>query len=231
MKDHRPIGILGGTFDPVHCGHLDAAEAARTALGLAEVLLMPSHVAPHRRIQPWASAYHRFAMVALATTDRPGLSASDFELLSPGPSYTSATMDRLAGAGYNPQQLFFIAGADAFAEIATWHDYPAFLERCHFVVVTRPGFRVADLRRELSDLARYMIDVDPGGASSADVHSRKLPSIWLLDTPTNAAASTDIRHRLQTSGSLDDLIPPQVERYIQRHHLYELDPAASELHE
>jgi nicotinate-nucleotide adenylyltransferase len=127
MTVARRIGLLGGTFDPIHVGHMAAAAAARTTLQLDEVLLLTSNVPPHRP-QPAASVHHRFAMVALAAQDDERLRASDIELLAPGPSYTSATLERLHAHGYAPSQLFFIAGADAFADIATWRHYPDFLD-------------------------------------------------------------------------------------------------------
>ena len=97
MKTAARLGLLGGTFDPIHVGHLAAADAARTKLGLDRVLLLPSHVPPHRP-QPLASVHHRFAMVALAVANHAGLEASDLELTAPGPSYTAATLDRLQGS-------------------------------------------------------------------------------------------------------------------------------------
>src|SRR5574340_779134 len=139
MSDPPSIGVLGGTFDPIHVGHLDAADAARQALSLDRVLVVPASDPPHRPDDPRASVFHRFALVSLAIADRPTFLASDLELQQPGPSYTSLTLQRLASLGYEPSNLFFIVGADAFAEIATWYDYPALLDRAHFAVVTRPG--------------------------------------------------------------------------------------------
>src|SRR5438270_510618 len=115
----RRIGILGGTFDPIHCGHLDVADAAHAALGLEAVIVITSNIPPHRA-QPQASAYHRFAMTAIAVSHRAGWKADDLELLVGAPSYTSGTLDRLHARGYAPAELFFIIGADAFAEIESW---------------------------------------------------------------------------------------------------------------
>src|SRR5262245_34091585 len=119
----RRLGILGGTFDPIHYGHLDAAAAARSALSLDEILLVPASDPPHRPVDPRASGFHRFAMAALATRDIEGCRLSDLELQRSGPSYTALSLRDLHGAGWKPSQLFFILGADAFAEIASWHDY------------------------------------------------------------------------------------------------------------
>src|SRR5690349_14244009 len=134
------LGILGGTLDPVHVGHVETALAARDALALDHILLLPSRVPPHRPIQPAASAFHRFAMTALAVNGIDGLAASDFELSAPGTSYTAGTLERLQASGLAASQIFFILGVDAFAEIETWHRYPSVLDMASFVVVSRPGY-------------------------------------------------------------------------------------------
>src|SRR4051794_26707669 len=125
-------GLLGGTLDPIHVGHLDTALAARRQLGLDRVIVLPSRVPPHRSQQPSASSYHRFAMTALAIDGVDGLEASDLELCAPGPSYTADTLARYRErANLAPSQIFFITGADAFAEIETWHRYPDVLGLAH----------------------------------------------------------------------------------------------------
>src|SRR5881392_2574236 len=154
----RRLGILGGTFDPIHGGHVDAARAVESALRLTDMLIVTSHIPPHRP-QPFASPYHRFAMVALVVAEHSRWRASDLELRAAAPSYTSCTLDRLHAAGYRPTELFFIVGADAFGEIESWRDYPSIFDRAHFAVVSRPGFVVADLARRLPALAPRMIPV------------------------------------------------------------------------
>ena len=115
----RPlVGLLGGTFDPIHLGHLEAASAAARALSLDRVLLLPSRTPPHRNTEPRASVFHRFAMAALAAAER-GMSVSDLEVRREGPSYTASTLEALHRDGYAPAQLFFITGSDAFADVAT----------------------------------------------------------------------------------------------------------------
>src|SRR5688500_16675154 len=108
------IGILGGTFDPIHLGHLEAASAAAHALSLDRVLLLPSRTPPHRSTEPRASVFHRFAMAALAAADS-GMSVSDLEVRREGPSYTALTLEALHRDGFAPTQLFFISRSDVFA--------------------------------------------------------------------------------------------------------------------
>jgi nicotinate-nucleotide adenylyltransferase len=211
------IGILGGTFDPVHEGHMAAADAACRALALDRVVLMPSHQPPHRPAEPLASAFHRFAMVSLATSARPHLVASDLELGRPGPSFTSDTLGDLHRSGFQASQLFFIIGTDAFAEIAAWHDYPALLELAHFVVIARPGKSFASLHDRLPALAPRMRTVggDPDGSPDAGSCA-----IFLVDAATPDVSSTEIRDRAARRLSLAGLVAPEVERHIRKHGLY-----------
>jgi nicotinate-nucleotide adenylyltransferase len=218
MNGERLVGVLGGTFDPVHDGHLAAAAAAADALGLLDVRLVPSRQPPHRTVAPRASAYHRFAMVSLAVAGDPRLSASDVELTRSGPSFTSDTLRRLHELGLDAWQLFFITGADAFAEIATWRDYPALLDLAHFVVISRPGRALERLASRLPDLAPRM----HGVRANHDWRPGRGPTrILLLEAATPDVSSTDIRERLAGGSSLAGLVPPAVERHIRRHGLYE----------
>ncbi len=215
------IGVLGGTFDPVHHGHLDAADAARRALALTEVVLMPSRVPPHKGAPTRASACHRFAMVALASLGREGLRVSDLELRSSEPSYTSLTLQRLARGGYAPSQIFFILGSDAFAEIVHWHDYPALLRRSHFAVVARPGQPLARLRSGLPSLADRMHEPGAGSTRGTPVGST---AIWLVEAETRNVSSSTIRHRLATAEPIRELLPDAVAAHIARHRLYGATP-------
>lgn len=199
----RRIGLLGGTLDPLHVGHLDAADAARAALALDEILVVPAHDPPHRPNDPRASAFHRFAMVALAIDGRQGYRASDIELRREGPSYTARTLRDLRAAGWQPSQLFFILGADAFAEIASWFDYPAILDACSFAVVARPGTTLA------AALGR-----------TPDLRGRVGRTIHLVEAETAAVSSTDVRRRLAADAPIDGLVPPAVARHIAVHRLY-----------
>jgi nicotinate-nucleotide adenylyltransferase len=212
----KRVGILGGTFDPIHCGHLDAAAAAEAALGLTELLVITSHVPPHRP-PPLASSYHRFAMVSLAVAGRRGWQASDLELRDNARSFTSTTLQKLHGQGYAPVELFFIIGADAFADIMNWVDYPAILDYSHFTVVARPGHQMAEAPRRLPALAGRM--VRPPFDISID------PLIILLDAPTSDVSSTAIRERRAHGESIAGLVPDSVRQHIEQHGLYSSAPA------
>jgi nicotinate-nucleotide adenylyltransferase len=208
------LGVLGGTFDPIHFGHLDAADAARASLALDEVLVVPSHDPPHRPIDPHASAFHRFAMVALAIAGRAGYRASDAELLRSGSSYTADTLRALHGEGWRASQIFFILGADAFAEIATWREFPAVLDAAHFVVIARPGTSIDAAVARTPDL-RPRVRAAAGGAGVAAP-----TAIHLVEALTRDVSSTAIRTRLAAAEAIDDLVPSLVARHIAAHHLY-----------
>jgi len=217
------VGILGGTLDPIHCGHVAAAMAAQDALALSRVLVIPSHVPPHRPASPIASAYHRFAMAALAVAGDERLQVSDAELLLDGPSYTAETLDRLHAKGFNASQVFFITGADAFADIATWKRYPEVLGLAHFVVVSRPGHPLAGLRERLPALADRMRTTDDAAGESAH------PLIHLLQAPTPDVSSTIVRNRLKRGETITGLVPPLVEAHILKHGLYRAEQLHGEL--
>jgi nicotinate-nucleotide adenylyltransferase len=200
MSD-RTLGVLGGTFDPIHFGHLDAAEAARAALSLDEILVVPSHDPPHRPVDPHATPFHRFAMAALAATGRPGYRVSDMELVREGASYTVDTLRALQRQGWSASQLFFILGSDAFAEVATWREYPRVLDEANFVVIARSG-------------------VTPEEAVARNPELSGRPGIILLNADTRDVSSTLIRQRLRAGQPIDDLVPPAVAGHILAHHLY-----------
>jgi nicotinate-nucleotide adenylyltransferase len=205
------LGILGGTFDPIHVGHLEAASAAKRALSLDRVLLLPSRTPPHRSTEPRASVFHRFAMTALAAAEC-GMNVSDLEVRRDGPSYTALTLEALHRDGFSPAQLFFITGSDAFAEVATWYDYPRILQLAHFVIVSRPGApRPADL---IPDPQSLILD---------------RPTVFAVETDTPNVSSTEIRRRAGAGESIDGLVPSSVAGHIRRHNLYMPAPVAAVL--
>jgi nicotinate-nucleotide adenylyltransferase len=219
-------GVLGGRFDPIHHGHLETATVARLALGLQQVLLVPSGLSPHRASDARALAADRLAMVTLAAQGLPHLASSDLEIGIDAPSYTALTLARLHDRGYDRTQLFFIVGADAFAEIATWYDYPSVLEAAHFVVVSRAGYGVEGLADQLPALRDRMRAIARG---SVPPDSDTEPRIWLLDTVTPSVSSTQVRALLARQQSVTGLVPPAVAAYIAHHSLY--DGPAMSLHD
>ncbi len=210
----RRLGILGGTFDPVHFGHLDAAAAAHAALALHEVLFVPSHHPPHRSADPGATGFHRLALVALAINDLKANRLSDVELLRRGTSYASDTLRALHAAGWAPAQLFFILGADAFAEIATWHEFPFVLDATNFAVIARPGMTIeAALARTPELLPRTQ-------PVSAAVDTSDHTGVFVVEAATRDVSSTLIRRRVAGGQPIGDLVPAAVARHIAAHNLY-----------
>ena len=197
------LGVLGGTFDPIHNGHIAAASAAEQALGLEAITLIPSRIPPHRHDPVGATSEQRYEMAQLAAEGRAGWSASRIELDREGPSYTFDTLTEL---GQQSTQIFFITGADAFAEIATWSRYPAVLDLANFVVVSRPGITLDSLRERVPSAFR-----DRPSAPTR---------VILVEAHTPDISSTDIRRRVRAGHSLSGFVPDPVARYIAAHRLY-----------
>jgi nicotinate-nucleotide adenylyltransferase len=214
MTPTQRLGVLGGTLDPVHFGHLDAAEAARDALALDEVWFVPSHDPPHRPLDPLASPFHRFAMAALAATEHPTYRASDIELRRAGPSYTIDTLQELHAQGWEAAQLFFIIGVDAFDEVASWRAYPRVLDLAHFVVIARAGATAAPVAARVPELgARVAV---PGRTPANSAGTRIFP----VEARTRDVSSSLIRQRLRHNESIADLVPGPVGRHIMAYGLY-----------
>jgi nicotinate-nucleotide adenylyltransferase len=209
------LGLLGGTFDPIHVGHLDAAAAAQRALGLDEIRFIPAHDPPHRPLDPHASAFHRFALVALAIEGQPSYRASDIELRRDGPSYTNDTLRAVREDGWEASQIFFILGADAFAEIATWKEFPAVLDAANFVVIARPGTSLDAAAARTPSLRARLHRADD--AAIEDEGTR----VFLVEAHTRDVSSTEIRARLAAGQTIDDLVPAGVARHIVAHKLYD----------
>ncbi len=224
------IGVLGGRFDPVHHGHLATAAVARRRLQLARVLMLPSRFSPHRKRPARASGADRLAMVALAAQDDPSLEPCELELTAEEPSYTSMTLQRLHERGHSRAALFFIVGADAFTDIAAWHDYPRLLDAAHFVVVSRPGHPVRSLPDALPALRPRLWtvtnDTGPPGEETL-----RTPRVFLVDADTPDISSTDIRTRVANGCPVEERLPAPVAAYIDRRRLYASDPLARELHD
>lgn len=208
------VGILGGTFDPIHLGHLAIGRLAQAVCRLSRVVVMPSGTPPHRPAGPQASADDRLAMTTLGVQAL-GWQVSDLELRRAGRTYTADTLEALRAAS-PATKFFFILGADAFAEIASWHRFPAVLDLAHFVVVARPGHPVDQLDRRVPQLAGRMIRCTPD-SRPADPAS---PAVFLLTATTPAVSSSQIRRLVAEGHAPDGLVPDVVARYIADHRLY-----------
>ena len=220
MTPRPRVGVLGGTFDPIHLGHLAVAAAAGDALELDTVRFVPASHPPHRTDTPSASGPDRLEMIRLAIAERSAAIAgatrwepSDIELRRDGPSFSFDTLTTLHAEGLNPLQIFFITGADAFAEIATWHRYPEVLDAAHFVVVARPGSSLDTLPQRLPALARRMI-------RPSQLAEATRPRIILLAAATPDVSATTVRRRASRREPLDGLVVPAVAAYIAQHSLY-----------
>jgi nicotinate-nucleotide adenylyltransferase len=208
------VGILGGTFDPIHLGHLAIGQLAQSVCGLSHLLVMPSGTPPHRPIGPCASADDRLAMARLAAEPL-GWQVSDLELRRTGRTYTADTLDALRAAAPGTP-FFFILGADAFADIAQWHRFPAVLDLAHFVVIARPGHPVDHLDEHVPHLAGRVIRCGPDTRPAVP----ETPAVILVTAETPRISSSAIRRLIGDGGSPDGLVPDRVARYIADHRLY-----------
>jgi nicotinate-nucleotide adenylyltransferase len=165
-------------------------------------------------------------MTALAVNGIEGLLANDLELTTPGRSFTSDTLVRFSqSADLEPLQIFFITGADAFAEIATWHRYPEVLDLANFIVISRPGFPAEASRQRVPAVAARMTSVSGDSPAASSQQPAARTGIFLVDARTPDVSSTDIRTRLAEGKSIHGLVPDTVERHIAQHRLY--SPASS----
>ena len=216
------VGLLGGTFNPVHNGHLAIARQTRDVLGLDRVVLIPTSDPPHKPDENLASAKHRFEMVRLAVGSDPSLSVSDVDLRRSGKSYSIDTV-RLLQQEYGVHTLlYFVIGLDAFLEFPTWREPQTLLTLCSFVVVSRPGlsFQALAAMPLIPRLPQAsLIDLDEGRSLRLDASLGSHSLICLRLPPTDVSAS-DIRARLAQGAATTHLLPPAVESYILQHHIY-----------
>jgi len=206
------IGILGGTFDPVHYGHLRPALEVQQALGLDEVRLVPCHVPPHRP-QPLASPQQRLAMLQAAIARHPVFSVDERELQRPGPSYTLDTLVSMR-AGLTGTGLVLLVGMDAFRGLATWHRWRELLDHCHMVVMTRPG-AVLPERGELADFIGLHRTQD-----AARLLTRATGRLLFLTVSQLEISATGIRTQLAAGQDASFLLPDSVLDIIREEGLY-----------
>ena len=212
----KRVAIYGGTFDPVHNGHVEAARAVLKFLELDELFFVPAWAPPHKRNANITSAFHRFGMLALAKQADRRLLISTVELDSPDRPYAVDTITRMLKPD---QRLFFLIGADSWNEITTWFEWQKLLTLCDLIVVTRPGYEVATAPVEASV-------VDLRGKGAIDVRTvleeRGTPRVFITDVVNIDVAATTIRS-LARAGDIEGLktiVTPTVADYIGKHRLY-----------
>lgn len=216
----QKLGILGGTFNPIHYGHLAAAEEVRDRLKLDRVLFIPSFHPPHKQEDDVPSAAHRMEMVRIATAENATFEPSDIEIKRGGKSYTIDTIEALKRT-YPDAELYFITGVDSFLDIQTWSRWERLLSLCTFVVLSRPGYRFADLLKIdfLSPAATQVIELDRGQRVHVEIHAGTFTA-FLEMIPLYDISSTDIRRRVKEGRSIKYLLPEAVETYIITNKLY-----------
>lgn len=208
-----PLAVFGGTFNPVHYGHLRSALELVEALDLAELRLMPSAEPPHRET-PACSAEHRAAMVELAVAGEPRLSCDDRELRRPGASYTIDSLGELRAELGTARGLCMVIGGDALLGLETWHRWRELLELAHIVVVARPGFALP----QAGELAEWLQAHRLDGAT--ELALRPAGGVLLQRLRPLAISSTEIRQLLASGRSARYLMPQNVLDYIEAHSLY-----------
>lgn len=202
VKPNR-VGIMGGTFDPIHYGHLVTAEAARIEFNLDEVIFTPTGNPPHKKAYKVTLAEDRYMMTVLAVNSNPFFSVSRTEIERQGYSYTVDTLKEFSKQYGTDTKLFFISGADAILDIFTWKDVQEVLSYCTFIAATRPGYPIEKLEQRLLDIKRiYGKPIYPLQVTGMDI------------------SSTQIRNRVKKGLSVKYLLPESVEVYIKKHGLY-----------
>ncbi len=213
----RSVALFGGTFDPIHAGHIAVAEAAQKRFHLDTVYFVPSSRPPHKTKPALTPFLHRYAMVALACADHADFQPSTAEApdgAAPHVFYTYDTVKKYRRE-HPDDHLYFIVGADQFLEIPTWRNYEALLDSCDFIIASRPGFRV--------DALRLVVPPEKlGRTQSSDPNAIVLrkSTVHILTTVASHISSTEIRQRLASRRNIHGLVPPRVEEYILGQALY-----------
>ena len=212
----KRVGLFGGTFNPIHLGHLRGAEDIRESFDLDRVVFLPASVPPHKDTKNVIGPFHRLEMVRLATETNPFFSVSDVETKRSGKSYSIDTLRTFRER--QADTFFFILGQDAFAEIETWKEYHELFSLCNFIVMVPAGFEKTPLDARL-----------PAGLTSS-FHYNQGERVWLHQSGHTLhfkeitfldISSTRVRELLQNGKSVKYLVPPEVEAYIQAHGLYQ----------
>ena len=223
------IGLFGGTFDPIHRGHMALARAAMERSKLQRVYFVPASNPPHKQKQPLAPFVHRFAMLALATASQKAFVPSTLEAPENGgrgkkdrPNYTIDTVKGLKQSLKNKDRLFLLIGMDAFAEIANWHQAEALFQECEFIVAGRPGYSLADVANALPESLRPRQEVTKPFHKQVAIGDLVLPgvTIHLLEDLRQSASATAIRQAASTGKPLGRFVEPTVAEYIKKMGLY-----------
>jgi nicotinate-nucleotide adenylyltransferase len=225
------IGLLGGTFDPIHRGHLALARAAQQRCDLGRVLFVPANVPPHKQKQTMASYFHRYAMVALATAEEKQFVPSLLEApeadmggskTKPPANYSIDTLRRLKRSLRKSDRLFFLIGMDAFADISKWHEAEALLREFDFIVASRPGYSLADVANALPESLRPAPSVTKPFAKQPAKGDLVLAgaTLHLLDNVHEAVSATAIRQAVAGKKPLNKFVHPAVAEYIKKMELY-----------
>ncbi|MEW6332064.1 MAG: nicotinate-nucleotide adenylyltransferase [Pseudomonadota bacterium] len=208
----KPIGLLGGTFDPIHYGHLRPAQEVLRALDLAEVRIIPAANPPHRRV-PVASTEQRLRMAELAVAEFPGMRVDDREIIRGGPSYTVLTLESLRQE-FGARPLCLLLGQDAFGGIETWHEWQRLPELAHFVVMTRPGWAMP-AAAALPAWAR-----DRLARAASDLARTSAGTIYFQTVTPQDISATRIREAVARHEPVDGLAPPAVLEYLRANRIY-----------
>lgn len=220
------LGLLGGSFNPIHNGHLAIAGQVRETLRLDRMLFIPTGEPPHKRDGSLAPAKDRYEMVRLAIADNPSFALSDIEVKRTGKSYSIDTIRELQRQHGPSTELYFLIGLDAFLDFPGWKEPQALLKACWFVVISRPGHSFQSLAK-LSVLPTLdyhaLAQLDAGGMTRLDIPIPSCPGIICLPLPPSPISASDIRHRVQSKATLANVLPPPVESYILQHRLYQED--------
>ncbi|MEP6818712.1 MAG: nicotinate-nucleotide adenylyltransferase [bacterium] len=220
QKMRKRIAIYGGTFDPVHAGHLEIARRVSQLFAIDEFLFVPARVAPHKLDREVSPALHRYAMLALATNREPRLSISTFELDGPGRQYTVDTLFHFRAQFGESTDLFFVMGADSWAEITTWREWRRLLTLANLIVVTRPGYEISAAQVD-AETAASIVDLR-GATESAGASEPGRQKVFVTDVVMLDVSATEIRRAAAEDDSekLNELIPLEVAEYIRKYRLY-----------
>lgn len=216
----RRIAIYGGTFDPVHSGHLEIARRVSLLFGIDEFLFVPARVAPHKHVRDVTSGWHRYAMLALATQGEARLSVSTVELGGPERQYTVDTLAGFRSRFGESADLFFVMGSDSWAEITTWREWQRLLTLANLIVDTRPGYEVVT-DHVPAEVAANVVDVR-GATGDVTPVSGETKKIFITDAVMMDVSATKVREAVRNDdvAQLNKLVPLAAADYIRKYRLY-----------